>query len=152
MGLFSRLAAAAAALFAAGSAAAQPASPPQAFAASAAPSLADQLVLCDLSRYFASDPDTRANVVYVRRDSWRFEPRIPPYVSWGSSFYDEDLERAYRRYRSAGAVTLDQVSDAQRLYTRPMTRTFERSTLRDRQFLRSQSDFCRGLIRNAPSW
>jgi hypothetical protein len=146
-----KLAAGAAALCVAAPAAAQPVAP-GAFAASEAGTLAEQLVLCDLSRYFQSDPNTDANVIYVRRDIDRFEARIPPYVSWGGSFYDEDLERAYRRYRSAGALTLDQVSEAQRRYTRAMTRTFERGTLRDRNLLRAQGDFCEGLVRNAPRW
>ena len=151
MRLFSKLAAGAAALCFAAPAAAQPMAP-EAFAASQAGTLAEQLVLCDLSRYFASDPDTNANVIYVRREVDRFEPRIPPYVSWGGSFYDEDVERAYRRYRSAGAVRLDEISDAQRRYTRPMTRTFQRAGLRDRNLLRGQQDFCQGLVKNAPPW
>jgi hypothetical protein len=151
MRILSKLAAGAAALCVAAPAAAQPV-PAEAFAASQAGSLAEQLVLCDLGRYFGSDPDTNAQVIYVRRDVDRFEARIPPYVSWGGSFYDEDIERAYRRYRSADAVTLDQISEAQRRYTRPMTRTFQSGRLRDRNLLRSQQDFCQGLIRNAPAW
>ena len=145
-----KTAAALAALAAAAPAVAQPVSPiTPAFDASRAGSVAESLVLCDLAAYLGSNPNQDATRIYVRRDNHWFEPLIPPYVSWGGNWYDEDLERAYRRYRTAGVVTPQQIYAAQDAYTRPMTRAFERASLRERRFLQEQSRFCESLADNA---
>ena len=121
-----------------------------AFDASQARSVAESLVLCDLAAYLGSAPDRNATRVYVRRDDFRFEPLIPPFVSMGGNWYDEDLERAYRRYRAAGVVTSEQLYRAQDTYSRSMTRAFERPSLEEQKFLQSQAPFCRTLARDAP--
>ena len=152
--MFSFLKAAAATLAIAAVAAPAAAQPrtaiPAGFDASQAGSVAESLVLCDLAAYLGTAPNPYATRIYVRRDSNWFEPLIPPYVSWGGNWYDEDLERAYRRYRAAGVVTRDQLHQAQDLYTRAMTEAFERPSVREQRFLQSQSRFCESLAKNAP--
>jgi hypothetical protein len=124
--------------------------------AARAPTVAEQLVICDLAEYLGSNPDLNATRIYVRRDDgFRFEPAIPPYVSRGGFWYDEDLERAYRRYRAAGVVTRDQIHQAQDVYSREMTDLFGRrhgGGLRLQRFLQAQSGFCDSLSKNAPAW
>ena len=145
-----KLAAAAAALSSAASVATAQPVDWSAYDASRAQTVADQLVLCDLSAYLATSPDQDANRIYVQRDDRRFDPLIPPYVSAGGQWYDEDLERAYRRYRSKGLISFDQLVQSQDRYVRDMTRVFEDASVREQRFLEGQRTFCRDLARNAP--
>lgn len=123
--------------------------------AARAGTVAEQLVICDLAEYLGTNPDLDASRIYVRRDSgFRFEPAIPRFVGRGGFWYDEDLERAYRKYRAAGVVSTDQISQAQDVYSEEMTELFDRrhGGLRLQRFLTRQSDFCTALARNAPPW
>ena len=141
-------AAAAAALSSAGAASGQPATDP--FDPAQARGLADQLVLCDLSAFLSTEPDLDAHVIYVRRDDNRLDPLIPPYAGGGVTWYEDDYQRAWMRYRAAGLVSRTELAAAQRRYVRPMTRAFERSTIRQRDWLQSRGDFCEALAKNAP--
>ena len=139
-------------LLAAAPAAAQPAAAsPGAFDPAQGESVAERLVLCDLASYLKTSPDPNAQIIYVRDNTTnRFELKIPPFVSTGGDFYDEDLERAYRRYRAAGVVSYAQVTEAQDAFTLPMTRAYERASFGEQRFLRSRDRFCRALAKDAP--
>jgi hypothetical protein len=104
---------------------------------------ARKLALCDATRFLVTDPDLDADRIYVQRDSQRrFDLLLPPDFVTGPHWYDEDLERAYRRLRRDGAVSYDQVRAARSVLGRDMVRAFETPTGEQRSFLRQQSRFC----------
>ena len=80
----------------------------------------------------------------------RYDPLIPPYAGGAVTWYEDDLQRAYHRYRRAGLVTREDLAAAQDRYVRPMTRAYERPSIRQRNLLQSRGEFCEALARNAP--
>jgi hypothetical protein len=109
---------------------------------------AEKLVICDISKFLESDPNLRADVIYVRHESkGRFEPLLGPRFISAGNWYDEDYERAYRRLRYQGRASLAEVLDAQRLYGRQIQDT-RRVGLSDRTFLRAQNRACRAWLRS----
>lgn len=113
------------------------------FDARIAPDLPAKLAICDAARFLRTDPDLDADRIFVRRTSEnRFDLLLPPYFVGGPEWYDEDLERAYRRLRSAGQVDFDQVSAARRDIGRDMVRVFDRVNGGEREFLDEQSRYC----------
>ncbi|HEX8570046.1 MAG TPA: hypothetical protein VF699_09010 [Caulobacteraceae bacterium] len=118
--------------------------------ATRARSLSEQLVLCDLAAYFGTGPNLSAHRVYLNRDKTWFEPTFPLAITRGSTWYDEDLEDAYRRHRAAGRVSGEEIYELRRQYGSEMERAFQRTSLNERQFFQRQSRFCRDLAR--ASW
>ena len=145
------LAAAAGVFAVASAAAAQPAGRPDLarYDARNAQTLAERLVLCDLASYFGTQPDLDAHRVYIQRDNYRLDATFPAAILRGGQWHDEDLERAYLRYRAAGAVEGD-VSAVRQQYGTEMGRAFRQTTVGERRFFLSQSTFCRDLARG--SW
>ena len=115
-----------------------------------APSLAQQLVLCDLASYFGTKPDLNATRVYLQRDNHRFEPSFPLAITRGASWHDENLERAFMRHRTAGRVTSQEVDALRLQYGMEMEQGFKRMNVREQRFFQSQAPFCRNLER--ASW
>lgn len=112
------------------------------FDARATPDIAAQLAICDATRFLVTRPDLDADLVYVRRDDGQIDLLLPPYYVGGAHWYDEDLERAYRRLRQRGEVSYDQVRAARYAIGRDMVRAFERANGPEQGFLRAQSRFC----------
>ncbi len=142
----------AAAVAAFGSAAAPALAQPTDFAAfdpARAQTVAERLVLCDMSAFLASRPDLDAQVIYVRRDDQRYDPLIPPFAGGGSAWYEDDHRRAYQRLRSAGQVTPQELAAAQDRYIRPMTKVYERATPSQQRTLESTRRFCKDFARSA---
>jgi len=121
-----------------------------AFDPARAQSVADRLVLCDMSAFLASKPDLDAQVIYVRRDDQRYDPLIPPFAGGGASWYEDDNQRAYQRFRSAGQVTAQELTAAQERYVRPMSKAFDRATPGQQRALESSRRFCKDFARSAP--
>lgn len=142
--------AALAALAAAGAAAAQAPAPGYGaapvefgrFDAQATGDVAAKLAICDATRFLRTDPDLEADKVLVRRDNGQLDLLLPPYFVDSFEWYDEDLERAYRRLRGQGAVSSDQVRAAKSAIGRDMVKTFDRVNGGERAFLRAQSRYC----------
>ena len=104
------------------------------------------LALCDATRFLETDPDLDADRVYVQRWSGkRFDLLLPPDFVTGPEWYDEDLERAYRRLRQQGSVSPEQMRAARSVLGREMVRAFENPTGTQRRFLRDQSRFCESV-------
>jgi opacity protein-like surface antigen len=148
---FFAAAVAAAALSVGASAAAQPApaSDLNVLDPAAAQGWADRLVQCDLTQFVQSAPDLHADIIYAWRDSRVPEMLLPPYYVVGGRFYDEDLERAYRRLKSAGLVTHAEVAAAQDRYTRPTVERYGRNRGGMRSELRAQARYCSGVADEA---
>lgn len=104
---------------------------------------ARKLALCDATRFLVTDPDLDADRVYVNRQSERrFDVLLPPDFVAGPEWYDEDLERAYRRLRNQGVVSAEQMRAARGVLGREMVRSFDQATGPERRFLRDQSRYC----------
>ena len=141
-----RIAIALAAVLMGGSAAAQVTAGAADFArfdARTAPDLPTKFAICDAARFLRTDPDLKADRILVRRSREnRFDLLIGPYFVGGPEWYDEDLERAYRRLRSAGQVDFKAVQTARAEIGRDMVRTFDRVNGAERAFLNDQSRYC----------
>ena len=146
------LAATAALLAAAGAASAQPYGRADLgrYDARAGRTLAQQIVLCDLASYFGTGPNLDAHRVYLQRDNFRFDPSFPAAIVRGAEWHDEELERAFYRYRQAGRVTSEEVHALRVQYGPEMERAFYRTSAGERRFFQNQARFCRDLVRQ--SW
>ena len=107
-----------------------------------APDLPSKLAICDAARFLRSSPDLDADKIFVRRNDNRLDLLLPPNFVGGPQWYDEDIERAYRRLKSQGQVSYDEVKDARYRIGREMVRAFERTTGAERQYLDDQSRYC----------
>lgn len=145
-----RIAFALAAALAGGSALAQPAAGPAdlaRFDARTAPDVPSKLAICDAVRFLRTDPDLDADRIYVRRQAEnRYDLLLPPYFVGGPEWYDEDLERTYRRLRSAGQVEYKAVQTARSQIGREMVRTFDRVTGSERAYLDDQNRYCEDVV------
>lgn len=145
-----RIALALAAALLGGSAVAQPAAGPAditRFDARTAPDVPSKLAICDAVRFLRTDPDLDADRIYVRRPSEnRFDLLLPPYFVGGPEWYDEDIERAYRRLRSAGQVEYRAVQTARHEIGREMVRTFDRVNGSERAYLDEQNRYCEDVV------
>ena len=116
------------------------------FDARATPDLAAKLAICDTARFLRTSPDLDSNVIYVyRQNQGRYDPLLPPYFVGGPQWYDEDLERAYRRLRGQGQVNFDQVQAARYAIGRDMVKAFDRVSGPERRFLDEQSRYCEAV-------
>jgi hypothetical protein len=113
------------------------------FDARTAPDVAAKLAICDTARFLRTSPNLDADLVYVRRDDGQLDLLLPPYFVGGPEWYDEDLERAYRRLRRQGEVTYDQVRMARQDIGREMVRAFKRGGGHERRYLDDQSRYCK---------
>jgi hypothetical protein len=142
---FAALAAACGALAIGGSAVAQSYGQPLDYArfdARATPDVAAKLAICDAARFLRNRPDLDADLVYVRRDDGQVDLLLPPYFVGGPHWYDEDLERAYRRLKRQGVVNYDQVRAARSVIGHDMVRAFRRPNGAEQRFIEDQSRYC----------
>jgi hypothetical protein len=112
------------------------------FDARAGDDLARKFAICDATRFLANNPELDADKVLVRRRDGRLDLLLPPYFVGGPQWYDEDIERAYRRMKTAGQVDYESVRAARRDVGRDMVKSFDRVNGSERVFLREQSRFC----------
>lgn len=104
-----------------------------------------QFAICDATRFLRTDPDLDADLVYVRRDDGRLDLLLPPYFVGGPEWYDEDLERAYRRLRQRGQISFEAVREARHAIGRDMVKAFDHVSGDERRFLDAQSRACDSL-------
>ncbi len=112
------------------------------FDARATEDVAAKLAICDAVRFLQTDPDLDADRVFVRREDGRLDLLLPPYFVDSFEWYDEDLERAYRRLRRQNVVSYDGVLAARGQIGREMVKTFDRVNGQERAYLRDQSRYC----------
>lgn len=112
------------------------------FDARTAPDLPSKLAICDAARFLRTSPDLDSDKILVRRRDNQLDLLLPPNFVGGPEWYDEDIERAYRRLKRQGQVGYDEVRHARQDIGRAMVRAFERTTGSERRYLDEQSRYC----------
>ncbi len=148
MSLNSALAAAAAVVALAGAVQAEP-RPVSSFNARSAESLADRLVLCDVTAFLSGRPDLNANVIWVRRDDGHNDMLLPPDFVGAGRWYKEGYERLFWRLRRDHKVDASQIASAQNTLGRDFVEAYRHDNAGSgSRFLQAQDSYCRSMARD----
>jgi hypothetical protein len=112
--------------------------------------LPDQLAVCDLTAFLATEPDVNADVIYVADplDHQRWPLRWP-YFRPLNVMVDEDLRMAFRELEARGALKRSDVVQARTRYDVGMVESYRRATLPERAFLQDQRRVCNAIVEAA---